>query len=434
MSMNFYASYMMKCKNKFFSLAAFAIILYGFFSCRQNFNGELYPTAINRPSGKVQWNVLVYLAADNELETFAINNLLEMRTVGSDDNMNILVLFDRSPGFDSRFGNWQGTKLFRIRKGDENFLEDEICDFGELDMKSAESLDLFLRFTEQHFPSEHTMLSLWSHGFGIYPEGSIMRPSQNNRSLISDYTSDFKMETSMSIQSLANVLGNYNIDILHFDACNMAMTEIVWELASCTKYIISSQLAVPSSGMNYELLLMRLHLNPSMAPENLAESFPPAYFEKYKDTSYKYSLSCVSTSFFEKFMNEFMLLCNALGMLTEEELLQIIQIRASQKIIVPDYEEYIDLYEFFDACSKSDKLPNTLRQIFSTCKIYFQEAIVYVNDSVTSENLHGLSINFPSTNEQLSRYSDSSFQDLKMYQASSFDNFIINCLLKNPSI
>lgn len=116
----------------------------------------------------------------------------------------------------------------------------------------------------------------------------------------------------------------------------MAMTEVIWELAYCTKYIISSQLAVPSNGMNYKSLLALLQKNPYMNSKDLAKSFPSIYSEKYKDTTYKYSLSCVSIDSFEKFMNEFIVLCNTLKMISEEELLQIIQIRESQKIIVPE--------------------------------------------------------------------------------------------------
>lgn len=166
-----------------------------------------------------------------------------------------------------------------------------------------------------------------------------------------------------------------------------------------------------------------------MNSKDLAKSFPSIYSEKYKDTTYKYSLSCVSIDSFEKFMNEFIVLCNTLKMISEEELLQIIQIRESQKIIVPDYEEYIDLYSFLDACSKNEKIQNALQQIFSSCKIYLQEAAFYVNDPLTAENIHGISINFPINSEQLSRYSDSSFSELKIYKASNFNNFIINCLL-----
>ena len=404
-----------------------SICLILFYSCQNQIKESSFPFYKHE---KVQWNVLVYLAGDSELESYAINNVLEMRSVGSNEYMNVLVLLDRSPGFDSRFGNWQGTKLFRLRKGDGDFIEDEIYDFGELDMKSPDSLDLFLRFANQYFPSEHTLLSLWSHGFGIYPDGAIQCFAKKNRSLISDYTTDFKIETSMTIQSLSDVLSNYDVDIVHFDACNMAMTEVIWELANYTRFVVSSQLAVPSGGMNYKSLLMTLVQNPFTTPEEFAYTFPSAYSEKYKDTNYSYSLSCVSVRVFDEFKTAFEGLCENLENISNEEADEIFRIRKRQSSISPDYEEYIDLCSFFNACSESSKISNALQENFHSCKRKLQESIVFINDPVTASDIYGLSINFPVTEEQLSKYSNLTFPELEIYRATKFNNFIIEYIDK----
>lgn len=42
------------------------------------------------------WTFMVYLAADNDLEGDGVNDLLEMAEVGSDEDVNIVVLVDRS--------------------------------------------------------------------------------------------------------------------------------------------------------------------------------------------------------------------------------------------------------------------------------------------------------------------------------------------------
>ncbi|HEX9604074.1 MAG TPA: hypothetical protein VF973_10015, partial [Myxococcales bacterium] len=49
------------------------------------------------PAGTAKgWTVLVYMVADNDLESFAIPNLQQMAAVGSSDNLRIVVELDRS--------------------------------------------------------------------------------------------------------------------------------------------------------------------------------------------------------------------------------------------------------------------------------------------------------------------------------------------------
>ena len=53
-----------------------------------------------------KWTYLVYMSADNNLEDEAILNFNQMEMVGSSDDLNIIVQFDRSPLYDETNGNW----------------------------------------------------------------------------------------------------------------------------------------------------------------------------------------------------------------------------------------------------------------------------------------------------------------------------------------
>jgi len=48
---------------------------------------------------------MVYLDGDNDLEEYAIDDFLEISEVGSDENINIVVQFDRNNYYDTRYGN-----------------------------------------------------------------------------------------------------------------------------------------------------------------------------------------------------------------------------------------------------------------------------------------------------------------------------------------
>ena len=57
-------------------------------------------------TGGSGWTVMVYLDADNNLESAGIDDFLEMALVGSTEDVNIVVQMDRISGDDSRYDNW----------------------------------------------------------------------------------------------------------------------------------------------------------------------------------------------------------------------------------------------------------------------------------------------------------------------------------------
>ena len=57
--------------------------------------------------------LVVYMAADNDLESYAIQNLKAMEHADF-EKINVLVLLDRSEGFDETNGDWTDTRLFEL--------------------------------------------------------------------------------------------------------------------------------------------------------------------------------------------------------------------------------------------------------------------------------------------------------------------------------
>src|SRR5438045_3910984 len=51
----------------------------------------------NLPMAKAAWTVMIYQDLDNSLETPGLENLKEMIRVGGSDNVQVVVLCDRSP-------------------------------------------------------------------------------------------------------------------------------------------------------------------------------------------------------------------------------------------------------------------------------------------------------------------------------------------------
>jgi clostripain len=119
-------------------------------------------------SGKSAWTILVYLDSDNNLEPAAIMDIDEMELAGSNNNVKIVIQWDRIPGYDNSNGDWTGTKRFLVVKDEQEGIiaSEEIMDLGEIDMASADSLADFIKWGMQNYPAEKYALFLWNHGGG----------------------------------------------------------------------------------------------------------------------------------------------------------------------------------------------------------------------------------------------------------------------------
>ncbi|MEK7396900.1 MAG: hypothetical protein AAB116_08180, partial [Candidatus Poribacteria bacterium] len=88
---------------------------------------------------KKEWTFMVYLDGDNNLEECGIDDFVEMAKVGSNENINIVVQFDRA-GYDNRYDNWETTKRFYITQGMTPVATNAIEDIGEANMGSSQTV------------------------------------------------------------------------------------------------------------------------------------------------------------------------------------------------------------------------------------------------------------------------------------------------------
>ena len=67
------------------------------------------------PQPQKDWTVAYYLAGDNDLEEYMIDDINEMELVGSDSsNLNIVAMLDMSDDYDTSNGDWTDTRRFYI--------------------------------------------------------------------------------------------------------------------------------------------------------------------------------------------------------------------------------------------------------------------------------------------------------------------------------
>ena len=105
-----------------------------------------------------QWTVMVYMAGDNNLDGAGVVDLEEMKKVGSTNQLNVIVQFDRQ-------GKDQATNRYYVRKGGP-VARDVVESLGETNMGDPKVLEDFVTWSAKHYPAKHTLLVLWNHGAG----------------------------------------------------------------------------------------------------------------------------------------------------------------------------------------------------------------------------------------------------------------------------
>lgn len=374
-------------------------------------------------------NYLIYMAADNNLERFGIKNIKSLQEVGSDENANIIVLFDRSPGYDKSEDNRTGTDLFFITKNPSKMNDDIIFEYGELDMTDSENLYEFLVLADKYFPSRHTVLNLWSHGRGVYPDGIILSGTES-RSVIEDYTTGYGAEKTMAVSKLAECLKEYEKDsgksiyIVQFDCCDMQMIEVSYELKDAAKFVVGSECESPGFGCDYKGIAEYLNTCSDFDAELFSQYLVESFYEYYSGSNYDFSYAYVNTENFEYFIPTFNLFCEELSYNIKNDFTHfsdIVSIRESLLSTDSSYSEFIDLWEFLN--SPAFVVYSSIEALKNHFKLLVPECVL---SEKYKNSFGGIGINFPHTKNERKYYfkSESDYKILDFYQDSYWDEFL----------
>ena len=214
---------------------------------------------------------MVYMAADNNLEPYGIKDFLEMSSVGSNSDVNIVVQFDRTPEYDSSYDNWTDTRQGLIKAGD---LPNSKwgTSIGEANMGDPNNLKNFLNWGIANYPADKYAIVVWDHGDG-------WRGATTTRGVAHDYQSGDYLENREVGAALAGV--PKNMDLIGFDACLMAMLEVAHQVKDEASVFVGSQQLEPGDGWPYDPILSQLKANPTWGPAQLGSAIVTNYGASY---------------------------------------------------------------------------------------------------------------------------------------------------------
>jgi hypothetical protein len=214
-------------------------------------------TATPTPPALKAWTLMIYLDTDNNLEEYVTKDIeTEYNTVGSTANMNILILADRVPGYDTTRGDWTQTLLYYVTPG---MLADEasaLADWGERNMGDPQTLIDFVQFAKTNYPAQRYFLSLSNHGW-------MWRPLQT----IWDETSYDALDMD-EIEAAIAAMGP--VDVVAYETCQGAIVENMALWNGHTQSIAFSEDTMGLTSFEWETFLPILNANPTMSNNTFA--------------------------------------------------------------------------------------------------------------------------------------------------------------------
>lgn len=239
-------------KVSFAKYIAIVLIIFGFVSCGKDEPG---PEPVLPEWG--DRTVLVYMAADNSLNSDATANIKKMLE-GMEEVSGRLVIYIDPAG--------EVPRLLTI-KGGKNCVLDTVETYPEENSASVQVLSRVIEDTRRLFPANSYGLVLWSHGLGWFPLNNPFPKSYSSwlvntgeevprtKFFGEDQTPVNGAQRSfMDTKELPKAISG-KFSFILFDACFMSSIEVLYELRNKTDYFIASPAEVIADGFPYDKIM-----------------------------------------------------------------------------------------------------------------------------------------------------------------------------------
>jgi clostripain len=204
-----------------------------------------------------------------------------MSSVGSNDDVNILVLLDRIPGFDSRYGDWREARRFYITQGMEPWADNGVS-LGEANLGDPQTLIDFVQWGMTNYPAERYAVVIWDHGIGWRSGDAEDQPLFKGVCYDDSNGSDaLEMPEIRGVMDTLSNGGADPVDLVGFDACAMGMIEVDNQLMPYVDVRVASEAIVPLLGWPYDTILSTLTGDPSMPASQLGVLIVDEYYASY---------------------------------------------------------------------------------------------------------------------------------------------------------
>lgn len=366
--------------------------------------------------GDLEWLVAVHLAADNNLYQFGLEDMNEMEAELKSDKVKFVVLFDGAKQGDSAVYEIQkdqgGLNKTLVSKKIEN--TGLIPSNNEIDSGDPKLAAKFANWVTDAYPAKHNAFVFWNHGGGVgtgggtngittakdYFDSKNSLISKPTRRLNEISTNDFCWDdngTNMVTKDLNAILEpsakkmGKKWDILNFDACLMAHTEVAYQVKNSVDFLVASEAVEPGKGNPYDFLGKAFSANPSMSGLEASKMYVRSYEQSYKGQKTTLSATDIASvaSNLTPAINAF---SEAMIANMDKDKVELKAIRAKSATF--ENNDCADLGHFASMASKSATLSPAVKE--AAAKVVDELAkTVVANHSTANPNAQGLMMYFP---------------------------------------
>lgn len=247
-------------------IALFFTLCLGLASCSDEDTPEVRSTR----------TILVYMIANNNLDSNAADNLRDMVNAATNKNLNngnLLVYYaprNATP------------QLLQLKEENDVTKEYSVKDYSKQNSADPAIMKSVIQDVVEKFPADDYGLVLWSHGTGWLPV--------EYKNMLKAFGQDG--DNWMELDELAKGLPDNVFDFILFDACYMASVECVYELKNKADYILASPTETMGTGWPYTQMIPQMFETNIQLPK-IAETF----YNFYLNYSYPYAtVSLTKTS------------------------------------------------------------------------------------------------------------------------------------------
>jgi hypothetical protein len=333
-----------------------------------------------------EWAVLVYLNADNNLDSFAYGDLDEMKQIASADDIEVIVFLDT---FSSEGGR---SRLLRILPDGQT----ELDDWTEADMSDWRTLRDFGVWAIETFPARRHALILWDHGggwkrsFAELPVKGFSTDDNGSPGTISISNGDY----ARALAAIRDAKGE-SLEIVGFDACLMGMWEVAVATSPFARFLVASSENIPGTGWVYDGFLVPLAATPTLDASALGALIVDSYHDGSSSNS---TLSLTDLSAVDGLNGAIDAL--GAGLVTETSLYPHIETLRQDALSFGNTTRR-DLRAFAESVAGDSAFPANVRTAAQAVVDQHSIAVVHNRTQTGYEGSHGLSIYFPGMGQDM---------------------------------
>jgi hypothetical protein len=213
------------------------------------------------------WTVLLFVAADNDLEPIAVETLNAVAAAVTTNRAHVIAFVDRYDGKGGAVGSlpsWTGGQFLRFRPGAVQFLAGGPGDDPEADTGSPEVLASVLARVQAYAPSDRLCLVISGHG-----DGHLGIASDAHRAADPARASAFRPrapdltfpELALALSDRAHAVGP--VDLLVLDTCQSACLDGLVELGPWARRVAAAQERVGTNSVDLAALVRAAQADPA---------------------------------------------------------------------------------------------------------------------------------------------------------------------------